>query len=144
VQEEARDTARDFANLARDALQAGPSSSFPLCIVAGGETTVTVKGTGLGGRNQELALAVALELEDTPGYVFLSAGTDGTDGPTDAAGAVVDSGTLVRARSRGLDARAFLENNDSHRFFKLMDDLVVTGPTLTNVNDLMVLIVYRP
>lgn len=141
LQGEVRTLAREWAQLARTTVHHHQGRPGPTCILAGGEPTVTVTGTGLGGRNQELALAVALELQDSLDYVFLSAGTDGTDGPTDAAGAIADTGTLFRAQALGLDAGAFLANNDSHRFFRLLDDLVVTGPTLTNVNDLMVLII---
>ena len=109
----------------------------------GGETTVQVKGTGLGGRNQELALRVALEAEkrDWPaGWVFLSGGTDGRDGPTDAAGAIVDDGTLRRMRAAGVDPKAALVNNDSYRALSASNDLLITGETGTNVADLQVLI----
>jgi glycerate-2-kinase len=107
-----------------------------VCLVAGGETTVTVRGPGRGGRSQELALAAALELDGGPPTALLSAGTDGSDGPTDAAGAYADEGTLARARRAGLDARAALQANDSHAFFRAEGGLFVTGPTRTNVMDL--------
>ncbi|HMK44648.1 MAG TPA: glycerate kinase [Dissulfurispiraceae bacterium] len=111
------------------------------CIIAGGETTVKVRGNGLGGRNTEMALVVAQELAGGAGITFLSAGTDGTDGPTDAAGAVADGSTVRRAAAAGLDASAYLADNDSYHFFKRLDDLVVTGPTGTNVMDLQVVLI---
>ena len=111
----------------------------PVCVVSSGETTVRVTGSGKGGRNQELALAAAGELAifgmDT---ALASVGTDGIDGPTDAAGAFVDGGTLARARRLGLDPAAFLANNHSYRFFDALGDLIVTGRTGTNVGDLQV------
>lgn len=108
------------------------------CLIAGGETTVTIQGGGKGGRNQEMALAAALALEGVPDTVFLSAGTDGTDGPTDAAGAMADGATITEARQQGLDAEAFLNNNDSYHFFQAVGGLIITGPTGTNVMDLQV------
>jgi hydroxypyruvate reductase len=110
-------------------------------LIAGGETTVHVRGSGLGGRNQELALAAAIELDGTDDIVVLSAGTDGTDGPTDAAGAIADGTTLTRARALGLDARAFLANNDAYHFFAPLGDLIMTGPTNMNVNDVILTVV---
>jgi len=112
----------------------------PRCLISGGETTVTVKGNGLGGRNMELALAFAMEIEGIDGIIFLSAGTDGTDGPTDATGAVVDGQTVRRAKTNGLDPAAYLGNNDSYSFFKKIDGLIITGPTGTNVMDIQVII----
>ena len=113
----------------------------PLLLLAGGETTVTLRGDGRGGRNQELALAAACELEGTSGIALLAAGTDGTDGPTEAAGAYADGGTVGRGRALGLDARAALERNDSHPFFSAEGGLLVTGPTRTNVMDLVLVLV---
>lgn len=113
----------------------------PECLISGGETTVTVTGTGYGGRNMELALAFAVEIEGVPGITLLSAGTDGTDGPTDAAGAVVDGMTVIRARARGLDADEYLRNNDSYTFFLKAGGLLVTGPTGTNVMDIQILVI---
>jgi hydroxypyruvate reductase len=110
----------------------------PSALLAGGELTLVVKGSGLGGRNQELALACALHLKGTPGVMVLSAGTDGTDGPTDAAGAFADGETLDRARKLGLDPEALLANNDSYRLFDRLGDLLKTGPTGTNVNDIVI------
>jgi glycerate-2-kinase len=116
----------------------------PVCIVSSGETTVRVTGTGRGGRNQEFALAAAGELAGFgPGVVLASVGTDGIDGPTDAAGAVVDGGTRERARRLGLDPVDFLDRNDSYAFFQALGDLVVIGRTGTNVGDLQILLANR-
>jgi glycerate 2-kinase len=135
VQGEARNAGRRLAQ------SVSPSDlPRPFCLISGGETTVTVKGTGLGGRNMELALAFAQEIEGMSGITFLSAGTDGTDGPTDAAGAVVDGHTAGRARDLGLDAKAYLDDNDSYTFFQKTGNLLMTGPTGTNVMDIQIII----
>jgi glycerate-2-kinase len=105
--------------------------------VAGGETVVTLRGNGRGGRSQELALAAAIALAGSRDTALLAAGTDGRDGPTDAAGAFVDGGSVARGRALGLDARAALENNDSYGFFSAAGGLLRTGPTRTNVMDLV-------
>jgi len=112
----------------------------PLCFISGGETTVTVTGDGVGGRNQEYALAAAIELAGARGVVALCAGTDGIDGPTDAAGAVVDGATVSRGRMQGCDAAAFLARNDAYHFLQATADLLITGPTDTNVMDLQVML----
>ena len=104
-------------------------------MLSGGETTVTVRGTGRGGRNCEFLLALALELKSEPNLYAIACDTDGIDGVTEAAGAIIMPDTLERARGLGLNARAMLENNDAYSFFKALDDLVVVGPTGTNVND---------
>jgi hydroxypyruvate reductase len=109
-------------------------------VISGGETTVTLRGSGLGGRNQEFALAAALKIQGLDHTVLLSAGTDGTDGPTDAAGAIADSTTISRAREMGLDPHSYLDNNDSYHFFEKLGDLFVTGPTNTNVMDVMIIL----
>lgn len=116
-------------------------SKKPLCLLSGGETTVKVKGNGLGGRNTELALSFALDIEGRKGITLLSAGTDGTDGPTDAAGAIVDGHTIQKAKARNLDALEYLMNNDSYHFFKKIHELFITGPTGTNVMDIQVAII---
>ena len=126
----------------RDLVAEGRSVWGPACLVAGGETTVTVRGQGRGGRCQELALAAALELRPDEGLVVLAAGTDGTDGPTDATGAVVDAGTMARGRAAGLDPRRSLAENDANAFLRASGDLIVTGPTKTNLLDLH--LVLRP
>jgi hydroxypyruvate reductase len=114
-----------------------PVSGRATCAVSAGETTVTVRGNGRGGRNQELALAAARHLDGHADVLVLSAGTDGLDGPTDAAGALATGTTAARAREQGLDLDAHLERNDSYAFFDALGDLVRTGPTGTNVMDLM-------
>ena len=133
---EARGAGRRLAALARSLRGEGP-----LLLLSGGETTVTLRGDGKGGRNQELALSAACELQGTPGIALLAAGTDGTDGPTHAAGAYADGGTVQRGRARGLDARDALERNDSYSFFRAEGGLLVTGPTRTNVMDLVLTLV---
>ena len=129
------DVAEQVAALALDA---GPNERL---YFSGGEPTVEVTGNGLGGRNQELSLRVALALQglDRP-WLYLSGGTDGRDGPTDAAGAVVDNGTLNRAKAAGLDVIAELENSNSHQVLQATGDLLITGGTGTNVADLHILI----
>ncbi len=141
VQGEAREVARWFAAIAKEIMASSRPVARPACVLAGGETTVTVRGSGKGGRNQELALAAALELAGLPHALVLSGGTDGSDGPTDAAGALADGTTIARGLARGMDARAFLENNDAYHFFAPLGDLIMTGPTNTNVNDIMLLLV---
>jgi glycerate 2-kinase len=141
IEGETRDVARMHAAIARESLAAGQPVKPPVCIISGGETTVTIRGSGLGGRNQEFALAAAIDLAGCENVVVLSGGTDGTDGPTDAAGAVADGETLARAAAQGLDARRFLAANDSYHFFAPLGDLLKTGPTGTNVMDVRLLLV---
>jgi hydroxypyruvate reductase len=141
---EAREVALAHVALARKVQKRSGPGSRPTCIITGGETTVTVRGTGAGGRNQELALAAALEMDGTSGIVVLSAGTDGTDGPTEAAGAVADGRSVDRGRKAGMDAGEYLAANDSHNFFSPLGDLLVTGPTFTNVMDLRIVLVAPP
>ncbi len=112
-----------------------------MCFIYGGETTVTVKGEGAGGRNTEMALAFARAISGIDGITFLSGGTDGTDGPTDAAGAIVDGDTIPDARAKGLDPEDYLNRNDSYNFFKEAGGLVITGPTGTNVMDLYIALI---
>ncbi|MGD8352519.1 MAG: glycerate kinase [Nitrospirota bacterium] len=131
---EAREAARWLAT------EASRRGKRPACLIAGGETTVTVRGTGKGGRNTELALAFSLEVEGMEGITLLSAGTDGTDGPTDAAGAVVDGSTARDARQAGVDPREYLDNNDSYTFFERAGGLLKTGPTGTNVMDVDIIL----
>jgi hydroxypyruvate reductase len=117
------------------------SHNRPVCLLSGGETTVTITGAGKGGRNQEFALAAALELAEIKNITLLSAGTDGSDGPTDAAGAFVDETTVFRAQDRGLDPQKYLDNNDSYNFFSALGDLYKIGPTNTNVMDLQIALI---
>ncbi len=141
VEGEAREVAQVAAALAKGIRTHGDPVSPPACLVWGGETTVTIRGEGQGGRNQELALAAALALDGWPGVLVMALATDGTDGPTDAAGAIVTGETVSRARALGLDPRAALAANDSYPFFNALGDLIHTGPTGTNVNDLLFLLV---
>jgi hydroxypyruvate reductase len=138
---EARDVAARLVGLARETREGRGPAAAPACLIAGGETTVTVRGRGLGGRCQEFALAAALALEGEAGVVALAAGTDGTDGPTTAAGAVADGETARRAREHGIDPRVALAENDSNPVFAALGDLVTTGPTNTNLLDLYLLLV---
>jgi len=138
---EARVRAREFVQLARRIKTGLGPVVAPACVIAGGETTVTVRGRGSGGRCQEFALAAALEMEDLDGVVVLAAGSDGTDGPTSAAGAVADGLSARRACQQGCDPRGRLENNDSNPVFAGLGDLVVTGPTNTNLLDLYLVLI---
>ena len=154
IEGETRDIASMHAAIVKEILSTGRPMRPPVCILSGGETTVTVRGKGLGGRNQEFVLAAAIALDGSrlngtrdDGFggrervsVF-SAGTDGIDGPTDAAGAIADERTVARARAMGLDARRFLRDNDSYHFFEKLGALVKTGPTGTNVMDVRVMLV---
>lgn len=132
-QGEARDVANDLCgHFKRD-------HKRPFCLIAGGETTVTVRGNGRGGRNQELALAAAIEMDGMEKVMLVALATDGEDGPTDAAGAVVTQETIQHAKKIGIDAEYFLRNNDSYSFFDQIGDLLKKGSTGTNVNDLIFL-----
>lgn len=141
VEGETREVARVHTAIAREVIATENPVMPPGCVISGGETTVTIRGDGLGGRNQEFVLASALEIEDMEHVVVLSAGTDGTDGPTDAAGAVADGATVARGAEEGLDAEAYLRDNDSYHFFEPLGDLLKTGPTFTNVMDLRLVMV---
>jgi hydroxypyruvate reductase len=140
IEGETRDVARMHAAIAREIVCSGRPLKPPACVISGGETTVTLRGSGLGGRNQEFVLAAAIDIAGLPDVVLLSAGTDGTDGPTDAAGAIADGQTL----SRREDATRFLAENDSYHYFQSLGDLVLTGPTNTNVMDVRILLVGDP
>jgi hydroxypyruvate reductase len=137
IEGETREIARMHAAIGREIANSGQPVKPPACIVTGGETTVTIKGSGLGGRNQEFVLAAAIDIAGLDNVVVFSAGTDGTDGPTDAAGAIADGRTLAR----NPDARRLLENNDSYHYFEPLGDLVITGPTHTNVADVRLVLV---
>lgn len=136
LQGEAREAGRELARRLRVDSATRP---HPFCLIAGGETTVTIKGNGKGGRNQELALAAVDELSGLQDVMLIALATDGDDGPTDAAGAVVTGQSAQRALSLGLDAADYLSQNDAYPFFDKLDDLLKTGPTGTNVNDLIFL-----
>jgi glycerate 2-kinase len=141
---EAREVGRVLGAAGQEMRRTGEPVPLPGCLLAAGETTVSVVGSGRGGRNQELALGAALALEGAQGILVASMGTDGVDGPSDAAGAVVDGSTVSRACRRGLDPRDALARNDSHSFFAALGDLLLTGPTGTNVMDLHLVLVGSP
>jgi glycerate 2-kinase len=138
---EARHVGVTLASIAREVALSGNPVPKPAGIIAGGETTVTVTGNGLGGRNQEISLAAALKVGGVDGVVVASLSTDGVDGPTDAAGAVVDGKTIARAAEMSVNPEDFLAENDSYNFFSKLGDLILTGPTGTNVNDISVIVV---
>ena len=137
IEGETREIAKMHAAIAKEIVASGHPVRPPACLISGGETTVTIRGQGLGGRNQEFALSAAIEIAGLRGITILSAGTDGTDGPTDAAGAIATGETL----RRGPDARKYLAENDSYRYFDSLGDLIRTGPTGTNVMDIRLVLV---
>ena len=130
-------------SLVRKIKKEGDPISPPACVISGGETTVKIKGKGLGGRNQEFTLVGAMEISGMENVVFLSAGTDGTDGPTDAAGAICDGDTIKKALKCGLDPKRYLNDNDSYHFFQTLGDLIITGPTHTNVMDVHLILIGK-
>ncbi len=142
LQGEARQVAFELATSLRQASLTSEPIPAPACIIAGGETTVIIKGKGKGGRNTELALAAVTELADFPKVMLVTLATDGEDGPTDAAGAVVTGGTFHRAIGLGLQPELFLGRNDSYSFFFLLDDLLKPGSTGTNTNDLVLMFIF--
>ena len=143
IEGETREVARVHAAIAKEVLSSGRPARSPACIISGGETTVTIRGRGTGGRNQEFVLAAAIDIDGLDRVTVFSAGTDGTDGPTDAAGAIADGQTAGRARDLGLNPVEYLTNNDSYHFFEALGDLVKTGPTGTNVADVRLVLTTR-
>lgn len=142
VEGETREVARVHTAMAKEIVKTGRPIPAPACIISGGETTVTIRGDGLGGRNQEFCLAACMDLvELPPRVVILSGGTDGNDGPTDAAGAMVDPFTVTRGKDAGMEAAEFLNRNDAYHFFEKTEDLLMTGPTNTNVMDVRLVLV---
>ena len=141
IEGETKEAAKEHASILKQILHSSNPLHQPACVISGGETTVTVNGNGLGGRNQEFVLAGAIEIAGLKNVVMFSAGSDGTDGPTDAAGAIADGNTVFRAAEQTLDPEQYLRNNDSYHFFQGLNDLVKTGPTNTNVMDLRILLV---
>ncbi len=141
IEGDTADVADWHSRIAREILMSSNPTPAPACVISGGETTVRVTGTGLGGRNMEFALQSARHITGTAGVTMASVGTDGTDGPTDAAGAVADWQTVERAGEKGVDIETYRKNNDSYNFFKELGDLVVTGPTNTNVMDMRFIII---
>jgi hydroxypyruvate reductase len=143
IEGEARDVGKVLAGIAQQVAAHGQPARAPCVLLSGGETTVTVRGDGSGGRNVELLLSLAVALNGLAGVHAIAGDTDGVDGAEDIAGAYVAPDSLARARARGIDPRASLERNDGHGFFKAIGDSVVTGPTFTNVNDFRAVLV-RP
>ncbi|RLB78944.1 MAG: glycerate kinase [Deltaproteobacteria bacterium] len=142
IEGETKDVARVHSAITKEILKSGLPVRPPACIISGGETTVTINGSGKGGRNQEFCLAAAMDLRDLPHrVVILSGGTDGNDGPTDAAGGIVDPYTLRKATATGLDPLSYLHDNDAYHFLAATGDLLVTGPTRTNVMDVHLILV---
>lgn len=141
---EAREVGKVLAGIARSVAAHGHPVGAPAALLSGGETTVTVRGEGRGGRNVELALGMAVALAGAPGIWAVAGDTDGIDGAEEIAGAIVAPDTLARAAALGLDARGALARNDAHAFFAALGDQVVTGPTLTNVNDFRAVLVLPP
>ncbi len=141
MQGDVSELAKFYGSIFREVIKSGNPIPAPACIIAGGEPTAKVKGSGKGGRSQELALWVAKEIDGLEGALFLSAGTDGTDGNTNAAGAFADWTTISRAKTQGMEADEYLEENDSYNFFYPLGDLIITGPTATNVMDIHILLV---
>ena len=137
---EARHIGTFFGAMGKELMVTDYPIASPAAVIAGGETTVTVTGKGIGGRNQEIVLSAALKISGADGLVVASASTDGIDGPTDAAGAIADGKTVQRSRKLGIDPSEALRNNDSYTFFSKLDDLIITGPTGTNVNDISILV----
>jgi len=141
IEGESKEVAKVHAAIGKEIIISGQPIRPPACIVSGGETVVTVKGNGIGGSNLEFALAAAIEIQDIDDILIISLGTDGTDGPTDAAGAIVDGNTVRKAKRIGIEPKDFLRRNDSYNFFRLINDLIITGHTGTNVMDIRIVLV---
>jgi len=141
IEGEAREVARVMAGIARQVVSHGQPAPAPCVLLSGGETTVTVRGSGRGGRNVEFLLSLAVALDGLPGVFALAGDTDGIDGAEEIAGAIVTPDTLARAAAKGIDAKQSLADNDGHGFFEALGDQIVTGPTLTNVNDFRALLI---
>jgi len=141
IEGEAREVALFHSAIVKEVLGSSNPLPAPACLISGGETTVTVKGNGIGGRNLEFVLQLAMEIDGFPRVTVLSAGTDGIDGNSDAAGALADGGTVSKAAHLGLNPQSFLDNNDSYTFFRELGDLILTGPTETNVLDVRIMVV---
>jgi len=145
IEGETREVAKVHTAILKEMITSGRPIPPPACVISGGETTVTLRGEGIGGRNQEFCLAAALDIQDLPlRVVALSAGSDGNDGPTEAAGAIIDPLTCKIGKELGLDAMDYLEDNDSYSFFDRVGELLITGPTNTNVMDVRVMLVCAP
>ena len=141
IEGEAREVAKVMAAIARQVANHGQPAQAPCVLLSGGETTVTVKGNGRGGRNAEFLLALAVELDGVADIFALACDTDGIDGSEDNAGAILSPDTLERAEKIGISAKEHLANNDGYSFFQALDDLIITGPTRTNVNDFRAIVI---
>ncbi len=141
IEGEARDVGLVMAGMARQVAQKDQPFNKPCILLSGGETTVTIKGDGRGGRNVEFLLSMAVALEGLDNVYALAGDTDGVDGAEEIAGAIITPDTLARARSKGISASAELDNNNAHGFFEALGDQVITGPTLTNVNDFRAILI---
>jgi len=141
IEGEARDVAQVMAGIALQVVRHGQPAGRPCVLLSGGETTVTVRGKGRGGRNAEFLLALAIALDGVPGVWAIACDTDGIDGSEDNAGCLIGPDTLARAKALGLDAKVYLADNDAYTYFAALDDLVISGPTLTNVNDFRAILV---
>jgi glycerate 2-kinase len=141
IEGETSEVARVHTGIANEIIRNSLPARPPACILSGGETTVTLKGDGLGGRNQEFAMCAAGGIAGETPVVILSGGTDGNDGPTDSAGALVDNSTMARAAAKKLDIKHYMARNDSYHFFSALGDLLITGPTNTNVMDLRIILI---
>jgi glycerate-2-kinase len=137
---EAKEAGKFYASILREIESSNNPVKKPCIIILGGETTVTVKGKGVGGRNQESMASACIEIDGINGAAMASIGTDGIDGVTDAAGAIIDGFTLQRSKKLKLNLKKILQENDSYSFFKALNDLIFTGPTGTNVNDIVVIV----
>jgi glycerate 2-kinase len=143
IEGEAREVGKVMAGIARQVGTHGQPCVAPCVLLSGGETTVTVRGHGRGGRNVEFLLALGIALEAQEGVFAIAGDTDGVDGTEEVAGAYLSPDTLARARNKGINARSSLANNDGHSFFEAIGDAVVTGPTLTNVNDFRAVLIAQ-
>ena len=142
IEGESKDVAKVHVGIIKEVISSGNPAKTPLCLISGGETTVTIKGGGKGGRNQEFCLAGAIDMHGISNkVVMLSGGTDGNDGPTDAAGAIADTETFSRAINAGISPYKYLAENDSYNFFKAINGLLITGPTNTNVMDIRIMLI---
>jgi hydroxypyruvate reductase len=144
IEGEARDVAKTLAGIALQVARRGQPFQGPCVLLSGGETTVTLKGSGRGGRNVEFLLALAVALNGEPGISALAGDTDGVDGQEEIAGALLTPETLARAWALGMNPRERLDDNDGHGFFEALGDAVITGPTLTNVNDFRAIVIDGP
>ena len=144
IEGEAREVGKVMAGITRQAARHGQPAPPPCVLISGGETTVSVRGNGRGGRNVEFLLALAVELDGLPGVFALAADTDGVDGAEEVAGALITPDSLARAAALGVQAKERLANNDGHGFFEAVGDQIITGPTLTNVNDFRAILIAGP